>query len=227
MQILKQLASGRDTFIRHLCVRELLRQMNVKTVIDIGGEGRLGWFIRNARISTANIHKAEGIDHLLSGKTMPFSDASFDAAVSVDTLEHLPGEARPHFIEEMIRITGKIMILCAPLGTPEHIQYEKHLLENGVIASADAKYLQEHIINGLPTPEELVALATKYKGKLFYQGDFRGLGAAKKNRAGILAGNIIGNLGTILFWNNARHLLANHTPYTNRFYFVVNKTPTA
>ena len=223
IQILRQLVCGRDTFIRHLCVRELLRQMDVKTVIDVGGEGRLGLFIRNARVSTANVHKGEGIDHLISGKTMPFADASFDAAVSVDTLEHLPGEARPHFIEEMFRVSRIGIIVCAPLGTPQHNQYEKQLLVNGVVADADAKYLQEHVDNGLPTPDEVASLASKYHGSLLYQGDFRGHVRGFKHRIYNLIRNLITNLGSAIFWNKDKILNTKHTPYTNRFFLVAFK----
>jgi SAM-dependent methyltransferase len=221
--MLRQLAGGRDTFARHLCVKELLRRIGAKTVIDIGGEGRLKIFVVNAKVSSANITAGPGVDNIIKGSELPFEDGSFDAAVSIDTLEHMPREARSHFIGEMIRIARKGLVLCAPLGTKEHINYEKQLLESGLLSGRDAEYLKEHVINGLPTPDELAALATKYDGKLFYQGDFRGMGAVKNGRARILAGNIMDNLCTALFWNNARHLFTDHTPYTNRFYFVINK----
>jgi len=227
IDLLRQLATGRDTFTRHLCVSELLRRIGAKTVIDIGGEGRLKIFTGNAKVSSANITAGRGVDHIIKGSELPFEDGSFDAAVSVDTLEHISREARSRFIGEMHRIAKKGLVLCAPLGTIEHISYEKQLLESGNLSGRDAEYLKEHVMNGLPTPEELIMVASKYNGKLFYQGDFRGLGVVKKGRAGIVAGNIMGNLATILFWNNARHLKAEFTPHTNRFYFVVNKSLTA
>ena len=223
IDVLRTLAAGRDTFIRHLCISSLLRRLDARTVLDVGGEGCMNIFAGQAKVTTVNIRSGRGVDHVIAGDRLPFAEGSFDAVISVDTLEHLAKGDRPGFIQEMARVAGKGVILCAPLGTPEHIKYEKHLLANGKLPESDAEYLKEHIDNGLPTPQEVDELAKLYSGKLFFQGDFRGLGKAPRGRLRSLSGNIFANLGLVIFWGNGKLFEYEFTPYTNRFFLVVEK----
>lgn len=192
---LKQLATGRDTFARHLGIRLLLKEHKPMTVIDIGGEGRLKLFLSWAKVSAANIRGGAGVDHVIADKVLPFGDGSYEAAVSVDTLEHIPKNDRLPFLREMLRTARKVVVVCAPLGTEQHITHEKEILQRWTGTASDADYLKEHIENGLPTPGEVAAMATELNGKVYYQGDFRRVAGFLKIRLVILSFNVLYN-----FW---------------------------
>ncbi|MRR10194.1 class I SAM-dependent methyltransferase [bacterium] len=223
MEWLRQLADGQDTFTRHLCVQKLLATLDAKTVLDVGGEGRLVPFIGKDRVTTANIRQQRGVDQVLNSLDLPYRDDSFDAAVSIDTLEHIPEPARVHFIEEMRRVSSKGLVICAPLGTVEHCRYEQGILDEGRLAEEGARYLREHVAHGLPTPEDVFQWADRFKGMVMFQGDFRRCGARIKTRFVSLLLNLFGNIWQCVRSNLGMILRAEHGPYTNRFFLVVLK----
>jgi hypothetical protein len=222
-RILRKYATGRDTFIRHRCVAELLKRYGAKAVLDIGGEGRLNSFVKGITILSANISSARDVDYKVDAGKLPFANESFDMAVSLDTLEHISLQKRKEFVGEMLRVSAKGIIICAPLGTPEHVAYERDMLKKGGISEEDAKYLEEHIDNGLPTPEEISSLAQSNKIYLLYQGDFRDKGYPFKLWYFNVAWNLWHNIGTSISWNSERHLISEYNQFTNRFFFVALK----
>ena len=54
--------------------------------------------------------------------TLPFREESFDAVISLDTLEHVPREARQLFIDEMFRVSRRYIVA----GFPEGEAAERH-----------------------------------------------------------------------------------------------------
>jgi len=95
------------------------------------------------------------------GCRLPFRDNAFDAAVSLDTIEHLPRAARPLFIEELKRVAKRGVVITCPLDSADDFfQAERPDLRlsariakrNGVQPS----WLQEHLQQGHPTREELL-----------------------------------------------------------------------
>jgi hypothetical protein len=223
IKLLRQLAGGQDTFSRHLGVAMLLRPFKAGSIIDIGGEGRLGIFTRQARVTTVNVAGGSGVDHVLNPGTLPFANDSFDAAVSIDTLEHIPKPDRERFLSEMLRVSRKCIIACAPLGTGQHSEYEQQLLASGRIHGQDAAYLREHIANGLPRPDEITSWASRYGAELFYQGDFRGRGLKPGTRLLNICMNALGNARFYFLAVRGTVLKASYDPYTNRFFLVAAK----
>jgi hypothetical protein len=217
--------SGSDTFIRHRYAAALIRKYTPETVLDVGGEGFLRHFVGNVRVTSANIK--EGADVQYVGDSLPFGDGSFDLVVSIDTLEHLPKGFRTHFCKELLRVARKGIVVCAPLGTPEHVAYEKELLASGRLWDETLVYLEEHVKYGIPTPDEVTDLSELCTGELFYQGDFR-----KVRRVGralaypYLALQILSNIATDVLWMDSGHLDRESHPYTNRFFMAAYK-PTA
>ena len=99
----------------------LLQEFHPQKILDVGGEGFLPYFI-DATVVSVNVKDRE---ILYNGERLPFEDSSFDAVVSLDTLEHLPKGRRVEFCTEMVRVARDVVILSAPLGTPEHVEFEK------------------------------------------------------------------------------------------------------
>jgi SAM-dependent methyltransferase len=94
---------------------------------------------------------------------LPFRDNAFDAAVSLDTVEHLPRTARPIFIEELKRVVKHGIVITCPLESADGLfQAEKPDLRlSAAIAKRNAVqpgWLQEHLQQGHPTREELLEL---------------------------------------------------------------------
>jgi hypothetical protein len=94
---------------------------------------------------------------------LPFPDNTFDAAVSLDTIEHLPRTARPVFIEELKRVVKGSVVITCPLESADGLfQARKHDLRlSDVIAKRNGVqpgWLQEHLEQGHPTREELLEL---------------------------------------------------------------------
>src|SRR3989475_10129817 len=49
-----------------------------------------------------------------SGIQLPFRDASLDAVVAVDVLEHLPKDCRPSLVRETLRVARGLVLLACP-----------------------------------------------------------------------------------------------------------------
>lgn len=214
---------GTDTFIRHLCLSHLSKAFFPSAILDVGGEGFFRQFVK-ARVTSVNVKAA---DVRYSGVLLPFKDNSFDIVVSCDTLEHISKQGRERFLSEFVRVSRKGVVLCAPLGTLEHIEAEKTVVKSNGLDPQLKAYLEEHIAYGLPTPEEVAGYSSRFNGRVWYQGDFRKVSG--RQHGGIFryltalklaAGNLI----TDAFAFAPRLLKSDFGTYTNRFFLVTDKT---
>lgn len=81
-----------------MTIANFILRTNAKTVIDVGGVGRLKAFLTSDHVITdANIK--DGID----GCNLPWLDSHFDISISIDTLEHV--NDKPRFISESMRVS--------------------------------------------------------------------------------------------------------------------------
>lgn len=90
----------------HDKIVRILRENDVHTVIDIGGTDKL----KNRGFELTNANIKYGLD----GMNLPFNDKSFDASVSINTLEHVENQEK--FIEESIRVAKKGTFHSFPYG---------------------------------------------------------------------------------------------------------------
>lgn len=170
---LRKLAMPPDTWERHTIVAELVGP--AATVLDVGGvAGELEMFMPGSSVTSLNV---EGpADAHFDGDRFPFEDASFDAAVSLDVLEHIPREERQRHFTELRRVTRRTVVLCCPLGSPSHTQAERDVARwYRDTAGEPHRFLEEHIANGLPTTGEIqgMASAAGLEPELLFHGDFR------------------------------------------------------
>jgi len=137
-------------------------------------QGELSLFSPNARVTALNI---EGrADAHFDGSTIPFADDSFDAAVSLDVLEHISPSERGRHLSELQRVAARLVVVCCPLGTNEHVKAERELAAwYRDLTGTPHRFLEEHIDTGLPTEAELRSLAAEagLHGELRFQGEFR------------------------------------------------------
>ena len=92
---------------------------------------------------------------------LPFEDSSFPIVISVDTLEHIPREARLAFLRELKRVAKEMVILTCPLdsqdGRFQAGKFDAQLCEDLKKHNRRIpRWLEEHLACGHPRLEELM-----------------------------------------------------------------------
>jgi Methyltransferase domain len=163
-----------DTWERHHFVAEFAGE--AKTVLDVGGIAeQLASFMPGAEVTALNVGD-ERADVHFDGLRIPYPDDAFDAVVSLDVLEHIDRESRGTHLAELARVAARRVVLCCPLGTPEHVEAERELAAwYRETTGSSHRFLEEHIERGLPTESEIEALAAAagLGAMLHFHGDFR------------------------------------------------------
>ena len=158
-----------DVYERHRKVASVINAN--QTVLDVGGElDHLSQFISPAKIIVANLISG---DVIITKDKLPFPKDSFDVVCAIDVLEHIPKSNRERFVKNLIRVSSNKVILSFPIGTRQHILYEKNLEMWLVKKKLDVVYLKEHIRFGLPTQDELLRIGKNFETKVYYSGNIR------------------------------------------------------
>jgi hypothetical protein len=143
-------------------------------VIEVSsGRGGLAWVWRRADLQICSVDRSEKL--LLDGRAgnawrvcadgtrLPFPDDYFDAAVSVDTVEHLPQELRSPFVEELKRVAREAVVVTCPMQSDDDqfrardfdLKLHTAIAKRGGV---QPEWLEEHIQQGHPTREILCGL---------------------------------------------------------------------
>jgi len=157
-----------DQYQRYKVVQEVVRlirgqrQKRVLKVLDVGGfshtyEGQpflpISLFLPEDEVTVLDVQDYDAPNYLRGNADgpLPLPDASYDVVVSCDTLEHVPRERRPAFLDELLRVARQYVVLAAPFDSEdtrlaEQIFYDLHLRRRGAVQSQ----LCEHRLHGLP-----------------------------------------------------------------------------
>ena len=95
------------TAVLHWKILSILKQYDIKTVLDVGGTGKLNG-LGNYSVMNANI--TDNID----GCNLPHADDRYDAVVSVATLEHVHDQTA--FLDECERVARTVSVHWFPFG---------------------------------------------------------------------------------------------------------------
>ncbi len=153
----------------------LMKSVSRPLVLDVGGQQNfLKRFRRQYQViiaDTSPLSKQSAVQ--ADGLHLPFKDNCFDAAVSLDTLEHIAPRSRETFISELIRTTKKYVVLSCPVNSAEAVKAENLLAElySGITDQSHA-FLKEHSETGLPQLEQIEKIARKLEYKASFQPSF-------------------------------------------------------
>ena len=125
-----------DYWVRYTQVIGALEQAGpgmLRKVIEVssGGRGGLAWALPGTTLDICLVDwSAQLLSDTRGGKAwrvcadacqLPFADNSFDAAVSLDTLEHLPRRLRASFLDELRRVAKASVIVTCPLQSGDRV----------------------------------------------------------------------------------------------------------
>lgn len=109
------------------------------------------------------------------GGQLPFRDESFELVAAHDTLEHVPPESREAFLEDMMRVSSRFLILNGPVANNEVVRAEKRISDFwDRTLHWKEHFLSEHAQHTLPS-SELIQAKLSEAGSVFVaipNGDF-------------------------------------------------------
>lgn len=147
-----------DQYQRYKVAADMLSALDIKPgsrLLEVGGApGPIEAFLPGHDVIVTDLNgKREGRYAIADGSRLPFPDQSFDAVISLDTLEHVPADRRPDFCSELLRVCRDAIVVSAPFDNP-HVELAEDALNSFVRARfGDFPTLDEHREHGLPKLE--------------------------------------------------------------------------
>ena len=162
-----------DIYERHKKVGKLIGKND--SVLDVGGElNQLANFCKPKKIVVVNLEKSrEKSDIVIKKGKLPFGGGSFSTVCAIDVLEHIPPKNRQAFIDDLLRVAQKKVILSFPLGTRNHLIYEKQLANMLKSKGIDVTYLNQHLKFGLPSLADIKSYIRGKRSSQDFSGDLK------------------------------------------------------
>lgn len=145
--------------MRYLPIVDIVRSRGYEsavTEVGSGGTG-IGPYLKRPFVGVDQDFGVEQSPYLdpvvASVLKLPFQDGSRACVVSTDMLEHLPGDLRPGALDELVRVTGDLLVVAVPAG-PRAMAQDKRLDTRYLRRHGERfPFLVEHLDYGLPTAE--------------------------------------------------------------------------
>ena len=119
-----------------------------ESILDIGG----GHGILAQYMSGNQYFLVEPSVNGISGLKLPFGDNCFDAVVTCHVLEHIAPDDRNLFIDELVRVASKNVLIFNPFKNSDLDETERLQL---ILEVTKAPWAEEHLKYGLPKLEEI------------------------------------------------------------------------
>lgn len=153
-----------DVALRYLPIARRIREAGLEAQVTDVGSGPVGIAPYLRRPVTGVDAEFIGPPHRLlipvtaSVLATGFDDASRPCVVSVDMLEHLPEGVRGAAVDELVRITGRLLLVACPEGAAA-AAHDRWVAERFLaVRGAEHRYLNEHLEHGLPADGDLARL---------------------------------------------------------------------
>lgn len=164
-----------EVALRYLPVVRILKDAGIRKVLEVGS-GYLGITPYSREFELTGLDRSFERDNpamrQVTGTvtSLPFEDHSFDAVISVDSLEHIPPEAREAALSEMMRTASAMVIIAVPSGAGAEAQ--DRLLDERYtrVRGEEYPFFRDHLENGLPDPEDLQMMINKVLRRLGRRG---------------------------------------------------------
>ncbi|MBI5869376.1 MAG: class I SAM-dependent methyltransferase [Actinobacteria bacterium] len=149
-----------EVAIRYLPVASILKAAGARKVLEVGS-GDLGLapysqdfeltgLDRSFQLENAHMTQVTG-----SATRIPFDERSFDAVISVDSLEHVPPDEREQAVREILRTAHSLAVIAVPSGESAEAQ-DQHLAERYLqVRGEEYPFFQDHLEYGLPREDDL------------------------------------------------------------------------
>jgi hypothetical protein len=114
------------------------------SVLDVGGatgDNLLGEF---GVSNVTTLDTDPRADIVCSADDMHLEDDSYDVVTCIDTLEHIPKDARKQVIREIIRVASRAVFLVAPVDSEENNRAEQIVLKY-----TRNRFIADHRVHGL------------------------------------------------------------------------------
>lgn len=153
-----------DQYQRYRCLADVLALLPMNEsplILDVGGYSRLPPdkdfpllppFVPDGRLVVLDQPFCEMPGYVQGdGLSLPFADRAFPCVVSVDTLEHIPPDARALFVDEMMRVAGQHLVLAAPFASELTSAAERIVFDySAAVLGVGHPQIGEHLELGLP-----------------------------------------------------------------------------
>lgn len=164
-----------EVALRYLPVVRVLKETGARKVLE-AGSGDLGLTPYSKDFELTGLDRSFQHENPLMTQVtgsvtgIPFDDRSFDAVISVDSLEHVPPENREDAVREILRTAHRLAVIAVPSGAGAEAQ-DRFLAERYLqVRGEEYPFFQDHLKYGLPRDDELEQMVTRALRGLGRQG---------------------------------------------------------
>jgi len=152
--------------LRYFPIVRFLKRFKNLTVLEVGsGSLGIGPYFQKPLFAVDIDFSGPNWPKLTKTKAqaqnLPFQNQSFDIALSIDVLEHMPPPSRPQAVSELLRVTKRAAIIAVPQS---HLSTQQDQDLDKLYKQKFAKpfpFLSEHLTHGLPSQKQVLSWIKK------------------------------------------------------------------
>lgn len=111
---------GKRRFISYYVQTKLVSELEVEKILEVGiGNKTVSNYLKqhDYKVTTCDFEKGLDPDVVADIRKLPFRDDSFDLILACEILEHIPYSEVPSALNELARVSKKLVIISIPYST--------------------------------------------------------------------------------------------------------------